>query len=174
MNLQLVPCDARHARPLYEAVRESITELSKWMPWCHPAYCLAESEHWVKASTDTRSSGAAYEFVIEEDGEVLGCCGLNHVDRTDMRCNLGYWVRDSQTRRGIATRAVRLLADWALRETDLIRLEILIDVDNRASQGVAEKAGAFREGVLRSRLMSHGRPHDAVLYSIVREGSGSA
>jgi len=40
---------------------------------------------------------------------------------------------------------------------------------NHASQRVAEKAGAVREGVLRKRLLVKGQTQDAVLYSLVAE-----
>jgi RimJ/RimL family protein N-acetyltransferase len=85
-----------------------------------------------------------------------------------MRANLGYWIRSSQTRRGLATAAVRLLAHWAFDNTDLNRLELVISVENLASLRVAEKAGAVREGILRSRLLLYGRSHDAALYSLLR------
>src|SRR5437588_791403 len=78
------------AASLYEAVRESIPEVSKWLPWCHEDYSIEESRELVAA------------------------------------------------------------------------------VDNVGSQRVAEKAGATREGILRNRLLINGRPHDAVLYSLVR------
>jgi len=99
--------------------------------------------------------------------EFLGGCGLNYLDRFNRRANLGYWVRASETGRGVATRAVRLLIDWAARETDLDRLEIVVALDNNASLRVAEKAGAVREGVLRHRLWIHGVAHDAAVFSIL-------
>jgi RimJ/RimL family protein N-acetyltransferase len=46
--------------------------------------------------------------------------------------------------RGVATRAVRLLSDWAVRELGLTRVEILVHEDNAPSLRVAEKAG-FRD-----------------------------
>jgi len=50
----------------------------------------------------------------------------------------------------------------------LVRLEVVVSVENAASLRVAEKAGAIREGVLRSRLLLHGRMHDAVMLAFVR------
>jgi RimJ/RimL family protein N-acetyltransferase len=35
---------------------------------------------------------------------------------------------------------------------------------------VAVKAGAIKEGVLRSRLVLQGNPHDAIMYSLTRTG----
>ena len=64
--------------------------------------------------------------------------------------------------------AVRLVRDWGFRHTELLRLEIVIAVTNRASHLVAEKAGAIREGTLRSRLLLHVTPHDATMFSFVR------
>jgi RimJ/RimL family protein N-acetyltransferase len=82
--------------------------------------------------------------------------------------NLGYWVRSSAAGRGVAPAAVRQVAAYAFRETDLNRLEIVIAVGNSRSQRVAEKVGATREGVLRSRLVLPSGPSDAVMYSLVR------
>jgi len=63
---------------------------------------------------------------------------------------------------------VHQLAEFAFRETNLVRLEIVIAVGNVRSERVAEKVGAHREGVLRSRLILYSKVYDAVMYSLVR------
>ncbi|WP_371300395.1 GNAT family N-acetyltransferase [Nitrosomonas sp.] len=169
MQVRLATHEARHAQPIYEAVRESISEVSPWMPWCHAEYGLSDAEAWVQAASEAFQDRTSFEFVIESsDSRVLGCGGLNQIDSLNHRCNLGYWVRTSETRRGVATSAVRALAAWAFRETELVRLELTIANENGGSRRVAEKAGARQEGSLRSRLFLRGRHHDAALYSIVR------
>jgi ribosomal-protein-serine acetyltransferase len=77
-------------------------------------------------------------------------------------------VRTSATGRGVASEAVRQVADFAFRNTELVRLEIVCAVGNRRSQRVAERAGAVREGVLRDRLLLHGEAVDAIMYSLTR------
>jgi RimJ/RimL family protein N-acetyltransferase len=42
-----------------------------------------------------------------------------------------------------------------------------VAIENKASQGVAVKAGAMREGILRNRLLLHGKIHDAVMFSLI-------
>ncbi len=153
----------------FEAVRESQAELAPWMPWCHPGYSLEDSRGWVESQLVAFRDGVEYEFVITgADNRLLGGCGLNHIDRANLRANLGYWVRSTCCGRGIAVAAVKLLVAWAFAQTDLVRLEVIASVENVASQRVAEKAGALREGVLRSRLQLHGRRHDAAGYSFGR------
>jgi len=153
-------------------VIESRNELGPWLPWCHPAYSEEDSRSWVETQVSAFRCGIEYAFVIcGEGGRFLGGCGLNHLDRANRRANLGYWVRTSTQRHGVATRATKLLADWAFDQTDFNRLEVVCSVRNLASQRVAERAGARKEGVLRSRLLLNGEFHDAILYAIIRTGT---
>ena len=158
---------------VFEAVRESLTELQPWMPWSHPGYSLYESRSWVQAQIAAFDQRTAFEFaIIRDDGRYLGACGLNQIDHANRRANLGYWVRSSATNHGVATRAVGVLRDWAFKQTDLIRLEIVVAIDNMPSYRVAEKAGAVREGTLRNRLLLHGRAHDAAIFSFTKPIAG--
>ena len=152
-----------------EAVRESVAEVGAWLAWCHPDYDVRDALAWVRGSRDARARGEECAFVIADaaNGVVLGGCGLNQVDATNRRANLGYWVRTTATGRGVATEAARLAAEFGLTVLGLGRLEIVVAVGNRASQRVAEKLGAVPEGVLRSRFWVGGDPVDGLLYSLV-------
>ena len=154
---------------VWEAVRESLAELQPWMPWSHPAYSLEESKSWLTTQVQAFQQRSNFEFAITSaTGEYLGGCGLNQIDPLNQRANLGYWVRSSAAGHGVATAAVRLVRDWGFAQTDLVRLEVLVAVNNLTSRRVAEKSGALYEGTLRSRLLVHGTRHDAALYAFVR------
>jgi RimJ/RimL family protein N-acetyltransferase len=154
---------------LYEAATETIRRAYPFLPWCRPGYTFQEAATYVERQTAAFAGGTQFDFVIESpDGRFLGACGLNQIDTVNRRANLGYWVRSSAMRRGVATRAVREVALWAFANTGLNRLEIVVSTRNAASLRVAEKAGAAREGLLRSRLLLHGRRHDAVMFAFVR------
>ncbi|HVR19614.1 MAG TPA: GNAT family protein [Polyangiaceae bacterium] len=154
---------------VYAAVDESRAELRPWMPWCTPTFDEAAVAAFVENSALDRQVGRAFEFgVFDVDGEFLGNCGLNSVNAEYRFANLGYWIRTPRTRRGFATSAVHELAQWGFSNTPLDRFEIIAALENVASQRVAERAGALREGTLRRRLVLGGRAHDAAVYSIVR------
>jgi RimJ/RimL family protein N-acetyltransferase len=157
------------ATTVFEAVRESLAELGRWMPWAHAEYAADESRAWLTTQVTAFDRGEAYEFaIVSEDGRYLGGCGLNQVDPVNRRANLGYWVRSTAARQGVATAAVRALRDWGFTHTNLIRLEIVVAVGNLASLRVAEKSGAVREGTLHRRLMLQGEAHDAGVFSFTR------
>jgi RimJ/RimL family protein N-acetyltransferase len=165
----LRPYDIKDAEQTFIAAKESIAEVSPWLPWCHTDYTIEESKNWIESCAKTWDEGSAYEFVITDsrDGSYLGGCGLNHIRLTDKVANLGYWVRSSRVKHGIATAATLLLADFGFKKLKFNRIEILAAIENKASQRVAAKAGALREGILRNRLLLHGKIHDAVIFSMI-------
>ena len=170
MNIRIRPYRVADAEAVVEAALESTAQAYSWMPWCHPGYTLSESQSWLEAQTAAFAAGTAFEFaIVSEDGRYLGGCGLNQIDAANRRANLGYWVRSTATRQGVATAAVRALCEWAFTATDLVRLEIVIAAGNAASHRVAERAGAVREGTLRRRLMLHGRLTDATMFALTRD-----
>jgi ribosomal-protein-serine acetyltransferase len=158
------------AEALCEAARESVAEVFPWLAWCHAQYSLAEAVEWIRSRSQLAAEGHEYPLaIVGEDGRFLGGCGINQINRIHKFGNLGYWVRSSATGRGVASEAVRQVAAFAFQNTDLVRLEIVCAVGNERSQRVAVRAGAVREGLLRRRLVLHGQPVDAVMYSLVRE-----
>ena len=146
-----------------------MAELQPWMPWCHPGYSIDDSRSWLETQVPAFEQGTAFEFaIVSADQQYLGGCGLNQIDTINQRANLGYWVRTSAARRGVATGAVRALRDWAFQHTGLIRLEVVVAVGNAQSQRVAVKAGADLEGVLKNRVLLFGVVHDATMFSFTR------
>src|SRR5712692_1051626 len=162
------------ASTLYEAARESTAEVSVWLPWCHENYSIEESREFVSNRGRSAPGSEWYSFGIfeKESGKFLGGVGLNFFNRVHQMANLGYWVRTSAAGRGVATRAARLVARFGFAQLDLHRIEILAAVDNIASQKVAEKVGAVREGVLRKRLLINGESQHAVIFSLLPEDVG--
>jgi ribosomal-protein-serine acetyltransferase len=156
------------------AVRASMTELTRWTPWAHPDYSLEDARIWLELCTEGWDKGTQYSFVAVDiaTGEILGDCSISQINRMHGFANLGYWVRSTATGQGLGSALARRVARFGIEGVQLNRLEILAAVANRASQRVAEKAGATREGVLRSRLILRDEIQDAVLFSLTARDFG--
>lgn len=153
---------------LRAAIAESQAEVGPWLPDLLDGLEPANLARWFDMQAADRETGAGLHCAIASpSGGILGGCGLTHVNRRHRFANLYYWVRSSATRQGAASAAARALAQLGFAELGLQRVEIVVDVANAASLRVAEKAGAQREGVLRSRLRSGERQSDAVMFSLV-------
>ena len=167
-QVEVRPYVASDADDLYAAARESVNEVGVWMPWCHPGYKLSDAEWWIESTVTGRNEKSMYDFAIVADGAYAGGCGLNHINWSDRLANLGFWVRSSLARRGIATAAAFKVVQWGFDETNLNRIEIVAACENLPSQRVAEKLGATKDAVLRKRTMVRESPADAFLYSVIR------
>jgi RimJ/RimL family protein N-acetyltransferase len=97
------PYELTDIESCYQAVIESKESLGRWMPWCHPGYSMDDSRTWVESQVKAFPAKTECAFVIvDRENHMLGGCGLNHFDQENLGANLGYWVRSSCLRRGIA------------------------------------------------------------------------
>ena len=74
------------------------------------------------------------------------------------------WARG----RGVATRAVRAVTAWALRDAGLARVVLRAAPGNTASCAVARAAGYAREGIARDAGLLHDGRTDLCVHSFVK------
>ncbi|MCA1648602.1 MAG: GNAT family N-acetyltransferase [Chloroflexi bacterium] len=142
---------------VFEAARDSVQEIGPTMRIWREGATYEKATRHVAESIQARHLGTWYDFAIGRVGSAafLGRVGLDRI-RGNETANVGYWVQTGRTRRGIATAAVRLIAQFGFEDLGLRRLELLIAVDNLASRRVAEKVGATNEGILPPGSSDHG------------------
>jgi RimJ/RimL family protein N-acetyltransferase/8-oxo-dGTP pyrophosphatase MutT (NUDIX family) len=123
-------------------------------------------EEW-RAAHDAGQTVAA--FVIEHDGRQAG--NVEVTPAGPAGGNLTWTLYAGHRGAGHASRAVRLLADWALTSEGqgglgLQRVEAVVDADHQASLRVATRAGLRREGIRRVTAGMGDRP-DATQYVVL-------
>ena len=101
------------------------------------------AREWMAASAAGMGAGTDLALLVVDagDGRLLGSVGLHAIDPATGRCSAGYWVTGEARGRGVATRAVGMLHEWARSALGMRRLEILPHVDNAPSRRVAERCG---------------------------------
>ena len=103
--------------------------------------------------------------IVDTAGTLLGAIGFRTPNPGTGE--IGYWLAADARGRGAATRAVRLICEWAFGELGLVRMQLLTHPENAPSQKLAERCGFRREGVLRAWAdMKEGRV-DLVMYSLL-------
>jgi RimJ/RimL family protein N-acetyltransferase len=132
----------------------------------HP-YTALDARFWIAltAGLERRDS----QLAIEVDGELAGGVGVNfYSGERRLTGHIGYWLGRNFWGRGIATAACRAMADHALANFGLARLETTVYAPNVASARVLEKAGFVREGTLRDAIVKGDALFDAYLYAKVK------
>ena len=131
-------------------------------------YRDGDARLWLASLPAQMRRGDALPLAITNpaDGALLGSIELRM--RGEGRAELGYVVAAWARGRGVATRALQLLARWAFETLRLERLELLVQPGNEASIALGERVGFTRVGVLRSHSLVRGERKDMVMMSLLR------
>lgn len=123
---------------------------------------------WIHRQWARQEDGDGVSLAVAgcESGEALGAVVLLFGPEPGVG-ELGYWLAPEARGRGHATRAVSLVAGWALTGGGFARVEALIEPANGSSRRVLERAGFVCEGLLRSYLSVGERRLDALVFSLV-------
>ncbi len=123
---------------------------------------------WITATETQRLAGERLELAITEHSTPVGSVAL--ADIAHGNAMVRYWLLPEARGRGLASRAVRLLAGWAFSTLGLGRLAAFIELENRASGAVVERCGFVEEGRLRRHITSHdGKRVDTLLFALLPE-----
>jgi RimJ/RimL family protein N-acetyltransferase len=173
-ELLLRPFHLNDTAQLYCAVKESLKELKPWMSWAIDGYSQRTAREYITVARARWEEHTYYALAVTRRDELLGACTLSSIHSLYRFCNLGYWVRTSCHGQGIAGRAAKLAARFAIEHLGLIRVEIVIAAGNQASIRVAEKIGAHEEGILLNRIVVGKSIYNAHMYSLIPSDFGLA
>jgi ribosomal-protein-alanine N-acetyltransferase len=130
----------------------------------------AELGRRADAEADVRATGLRATLTIVEPGDDVcqGQIHLREVDWDHRRGSLSIWLAPQARGRGRGSAALRIVAPWLLRHTELLRLQILADPDNAPVVHAAQAAGFVPEGMLRGYYRrGGGRRVDAAVLSLL-------
>jgi len=168
-NIEIEKISLERFGDFYDAFIESNKEWFDAGVMPKPDLSKDELKHMIKAFIALWEQDNTYMFYVLEGTtkQMMGIALLNQVNRIHQFANLAYLVRTSRTGEGIATEAARLVALYGFEKLEMQRIEIVVQKDNTPSLKVAEKLHAVREGLLRNRVLLHGVPCEAYLYSLI-------
>jgi RimJ/RimL family protein N-acetyltransferase len=167
-RLILAAARAGQGAMVNEAIVESGEDLKRWMPWAQHTPTLEESEAYCREAQAKWMARELLDFCIvrRDDQRLVGRGGLHSIDWSIPKFEIGYWVRSSCVRQGIATEATLALVELARDKLGARRIEITSDARNAPSRGVAEKCGFTLEGIRRqSRRDTAGALADSCMYA---------
>jgi len=134
-GLVLRPATIDYSSELLEAFEETWPEVSRAMPWINLDTPFEQQiESFLQETEEMGKSGLMHHWVMIRpwDDNLLGLIGFDHVTRSiQAEWNLGYWVRSSAQRHGLAKKSINAVLQW-LGEVDEIIVELKVDPLNVA------------------------------------------
>jgi RimJ/RimL family protein N-acetyltransferase len=149
------------AETVHRMVNGSLGHLAQWMPWAVDGYTEQDAAQFLKVTQAGWRSGESFDYaIIAPDRAVVGSCGL--MARIGPGgFEIGYWLGEDYTGRGLVARAAELLTAEAFR-VGAERVEIVHDVANTRSGAVPKRLG-FTEVTKRAAELRGGTASTGVV-----------
>lgn len=108
-------------------------------------------------------------FAIDINGQAAGGIGIHpQTDIHRKNAELGYWLAEPFWGRGIITKAIGEIVDFAFKTYDINRIFARPFGTNKASQRVLEKAGFKLEARIENSLFKKEELIDELIYAVRR------
>ncbi len=159
----LTEADAEELFALIDANRD---HLGRWLPWAG-AQTLEDTLVFIRKTRGQLTQNNGFQVAIVCAGSIVGVVGYHSVDWSSRLTSIGYWLGEEHQGRGMMTEAVGTLADHALSDWELNRVEIRAAVENHQSRAIPERLGFREEGTLRAAEKVGDRFLDNVVYSML-------
>ena len=127
-------------------------------------YTIEAAEGWVQM---WQGQDPMVNFAIVSNDEVIGGIGLDLRQDVYVKSPLiGYWLAEPYWGKGIMHQAIKLVADHAFTNLDMICILAYVLSPNTASMRVLEKAGFTERGIIPQSVIKNGEVWDEHLYVV--------
>ncbi|MGH3313600.1 MAG: GNAT family N-acetyltransferase [Streptomyces sp.] len=128
---------------------------------------LESSRLYLQSYAEKAAADKGRIYGIWTDGTLVGGVLFVTMDVENGNAEAGCWLEPSAAGKGLATRAARVIIDWAIEERGIHRVEWVVSAANEPSIAVARRLGMSKDGVLRESYRYRGRRHDMEVWSVL-------
>lgn len=167
-ELQLALVQPSFATKYLAIVSAEREYLSQWLAWPplgkDEAFFLA----FIKQSLHDYAEGKSLTCAMLFQGQIVGNISFNSIDNQLKKVEIGYWLSESYQGRGIVTRSVSRLIEYAFTQLQMEKIQISAGEGNRASRAVCERLYMRLEGIITRDEKVGDRIIDHAIYGLNR------
>lgn len=115
-----------------------------------------------------QNDGIYFAIADKKTNKMIGSIGLTSHNTYQSRIEISYDLAKEYWRRGITTRAMKVVIDYAFDVLKVNRIEASVSCDNIASKELLLKCGFTLEGVLRQHRYHRGSFVDVYFFSMLK------
>lgn len=157
-----------HVDLIFDAIDKNRKFLRKWLPFVDFTNKVADTERFVRSLLEKSAANRDEVYVIWYKHEFAGLIGFKDKDRINDKIEIGYWLIEKMTGKGIATAATRKMVNLAFRNMDMNRVQIRCGVENHKSSAIPKRLGFMFEGIERSGERHNHSYIDLEVYSLLK------
>lgn len=142
--------------------------MATWLPFVQETGSQEDTEAFIRSVLADQENREAV-FVIWYGDQFAGLIGMKDTDLQNLRTEIGYWLIEKMTGRGIMKRSAETLIGYIFLSLGLNRIQIRCGVGNHKSAAVARRLGFRFEGVERAGEKHRNGFIDLEVYSLLRK-----
>ncbi|WP_067522213.1 GNAT family N-acetyltransferase [Endozoicomonas ascidiicola] len=129
-------------------------------------YTIEHARAWVQ---HVKEHETKTRFAIDYNGEAIGEIGfVVQLDVHRFGAEIGFWVSEDHWGKGIMTKALSYVTNYAFDEMGLVRIYADVQARNPGSRKVLEKCGFELEGVMKKHVYKDDQFIDQLVFALVR------
>ena len=160
MKIEIRPQKLSDAKRFYEILSNPHYKYISTKP-----ETIEDEKEYLRLNNEKRKNNSEFNFSILWEGYLVGGIGIRVDPFRSHIGEIGFFIDKEFWRKGIASQALKKLEYFISSNLNVIRLELRMAKENKASQKIAIEAGYEKEGVLRKMLKVNDQCYDCYLYS---------
>lgn len=168
-HLFLERMNLSHIEVIFKAIDQNRKFLRKWLPFVDFTIKMNDTERFVKSILEKPVSKRDEVYVIWYNHEFAGLIGFKDADRINDKIEIGYWLIEKVTGKGLATSATRKMINLAFRNMDMNRVQIRCGVGNDKSSAIPRRLGFSLEGIERAGERHNHDYIDLEVFSLLKQ-----
>ena len=160
------------AEELFRVVDSNRQHLRQWLPWLDANKTVEHTVQFIESTLQQHARNEGFTCAILLGGCIAGVAGYHPIRWSNRSVEIGYWLSQEATGKGIMTKCCRLLVDYAFAHLDLNRVVIPAAVHNSRSRAIPERLGFKKEGVIKDAEWLYDHFVDHALYAILKREWG--
>jgi len=153
---------------IYYAIDQNRSHLRKWLPFVDFSKSSKDTLAFVKSVVDDVERRQEV-FTIWVDGEFVGLIGLKDIDFLNRRVEIGYWLVERMTGKGIMSLCVEKMIEFVFDALEMNRIQIKCGVGNSKSSAIPKRIGFLLEGIERQGEKHPDKYIDLEVYSLLQK-----
>lgn len=157
-----------HIESIFNAIDQNRKFLREWLPFVDFTRKKGDTDRFVRSILEKQSSKRDEVYVIWYKYEFAGLIGFKDIDRINDKIEIGYWLIEKLTGKGIATAAVRKMVNLAFRNMEMNRVQIRCGIGNVKSSAIPRRLGFSLEGIERNGERHNHTYIDLEVFSLLK------
>lgn len=154
---------------VFNAIDQNRSHLGHWLPFVDLTKNVRDSEAFIRMVISNREETRNEVYIIWYQGDFAGIIGFHNTDRVNEKTEIGYWLIENMTGKGIIHRSCRVLIEFAFEAMGMNRITIRCALGNQTSEKVAIRLGFSFEGIEREGERYHDHFFDLKVFSLLKK-----